>query len=66
MPAGVYCAWVDAPLSDARFVAEMSETVLTIFRRDPALTPRIVAAYDGYREYQGRTDREIPVVVLER
>jgi len=27
--------------------------------------PRIVEAYDGYREYQSRTDREIPVVVLE-
>ena len=27
--------------------------------------PRIVEAYDGYREYQSRTDREIPVVLLE-
>ena len=27
--------------------------------------PRIVNAYDGYREYQSRTDREIPVVILE-
>ena len=27
--------------------------------------PRIVEAYDGYREYQSRTDREIPVVILE-
>jgi deazaflavin-dependent oxidoreductase (nitroreductase family) len=27
--------------------------------------PRIVDAYDGYREYQSRTDREIPVVMLE-
>jgi len=27
--------------------------------------PRIVRAYDGYREYQGRTDRVIPVVLLE-
>lgn len=25
---------------------------------------RAVAAYDGYAEYQSRTDREIPVVVL--
>lgn len=30
-----------------------------------ALWPRIVAAYDGYRIYQERTDRQIPVVVLE-
>lgn len=27
--------------------------------------PRIVEAYDGYATYQGRTDREIPVVFLE-
>ncbi len=28
------------------------------------LWPRVVAAYDGYRIYQSRTDREIPVVLL--
>jgi len=27
--------------------------------------PRVLAAYDGYRVYQSRTDREIPVVILE-
>lgn len=27
--------------------------------------PRIVAAYGGYAVYQSRTDRQIPVVVLE-
>ena len=27
---------------------------------------RAVAAYDGYREYQGRTDRVIPVVRISR
>ena len=27
--------------------------------------PRIVAAYPGYRSYQSRTDRVIPVVFLE-
>lgn len=27
--------------------------------------PRIVEAYDGYREYQTRTDRKIPVVFLD-
>lgn len=27
--------------------------------------PRILAAYDGYRQYQERTEREIPVVFLE-
>lgn len=29
------------------------------------LWPRIVAAYRGYAAYQRRTDRDIPVVVLE-
>jgi cytochrome P450 len=51
VPAGVYCAWVDAPLSDARFVADSSEAVLAIFRRDPSLTPGIVAAYDRLFAY---------------
>jgi deazaflavin-dependent oxidoreductase (nitroreductase family) len=27
--------------------------------------PRVVAAYDGYREYQSKTDRVIPVVFLD-
>ncbi len=27
--------------------------------------PRVVDAYDGYSEYQHRTDREIPVVFLD-
>lgn len=27
--------------------------------------PQVVAAYDGYEEYQSRTDRVIPVVFLE-
>ena len=31
----------------------------------PAWWPRIVEAYKGYREYQERTDREIPVVLLQ-
>lgn len=51
VPAAVYCNWVDAPISDARWVSEMSETVLAIFRRDPSLTPRIVAAYDELFAY---------------
>ena len=28
------------------------------------LWPQVLAAYDGYREYQNKTDREIPVVIL--
>jgi deazaflavin-dependent oxidoreductase (nitroreductase family) len=30
------------------------------------LWPLITTAYDGYREYQTRTNREIPVVILSR
>jgi deazaflavin-dependent oxidoreductase (nitroreductase family) len=30
------------------------------------LWPQVLAAYDGYREYQSRTDREIPVVILSQ
>jgi len=30
-----------------------------------ALWPRLVAMYSDYADYQARTDREIPVVVLE-
>ncbi|TFD60593.1 nitroreductase family deazaflavin-dependent oxidoreductase [Cryobacterium sp. Hh7] len=30
-----------------------------------ALWPRIVAAYPGYGAYQGRTERDIPVVICE-
>jgi cytochrome P450 len=51
VPAGVYCHWVKAPIGDARFVSDMSETVLKIFRRDPSLTPEIVAAYDKLFAY---------------
>ena len=30
-----------------------------------ALWPRVIAAYEGYADYQTRTDREIPLVLLE-
>ena len=34
--------------------------------RRKRLWPEVLAAYDGYAEYQSRTDREIPIVVLSR
>ena len=34
--------------------------------RRESLWPRILAAYDGYRIYQSRTNREIPVVILSQ
>lgn len=61
VPAGVYCTWVDAPVTDARFVADSSEAVLAIFRRDPSLTAGIVAAYDrlfAYARHQLAKRRE--------
>jgi deazaflavin-dependent oxidoreductase (nitroreductase family) len=33
--------------------------------RRAVLWPRVLNAYDGYRAYQARTEREIPVVVLQ-
>jgi hypothetical protein len=30
------------------------------------LWPKVVDTYSGYAEYQKRTDREIPLVILER
>ncbi|MEY2422005.1 MAG: hypothetical protein QOI95_2072 [Acidimicrobiaceae bacterium] len=30
------------------------------------LWPQVVRAYEGYAEYQAKTDREIPVVICER
>jgi hypothetical protein len=29
------------------------------------LWPRVVDAYDAYARYSGRTEREIPIVILE-
>lgn len=51
VPAAVYCTWVDAPLSDARFVGELSEQVMQIFKRDPDLIPEIVEGYDILFDY---------------
>jgi deazaflavin-dependent oxidoreductase (nitroreductase family) len=31
-----------------------------------ALWPKVIAAYKGYDNYQRRTDRDIPVVILTR
>ena len=34
-------------------------------RRRARLWPTVLAAYDGYSQYQSRTNREIPVVIIE-
>ena len=31
----------------------------------PLVWPRLIAVYPPYQEYQARTDRDIPVVVLK-
>lgn len=43
---------------------EMSARTATSEERS-SWWPRVVAAYGDYAVYQGRTDREIPVVILE-
>ena len=43
---------------------EMSARTATSEERS-SWWPRVVAAYSDYAVYQGRTDREIPVVILE-
>lgn len=43
---------------------EMSARTVTSEERS-SWWPRVVAAYGDYAVYQGRTDREIPVVILE-
>ncbi len=43
---------------------EMTARTASPEQRD-RLWPQAVAAYDGYATYQGRTDREIPIVILE-
>lgn len=42
----------------------MAARTATVDERS-AWWPRVLAAYDGYREYQSRTEREIPVVIIE-
>jgi deazaflavin-dependent oxidoreductase (nitroreductase family) len=47
-----------------RRVREMDARVADDAERD-ALWPRLVAMYADYDDYQARTDRRIPVVILE-
>ena len=53
-------ATVDLPGGERRHVVARTATVA----EHAAWWPKIVEAYDGYREYQSRTEREIPVVFL--
>jgi cytochrome P450 len=51
MPAELYCHWVDAPSTDAPFVARISDQVLSIFNQDPADRDRIVSGYEELFPY---------------
>lgn len=54
------------PTATVQILGEkMSVTAKTAAAADRTrLWERVVTAYDGYQEYQSRTEREIPVVVL--
>lgn len=58
----------DAPACEIQIdgdrIAVMAATVGP--ERRAELWPEVVAAYPGYRDYQAKTDREIPLVVLSR
>ena len=57
VPASLFCLWFGAPLSDAPWVANLSDRILKIFSNDPKYTPRIIAAYDELFPYvQNRID----------
>jgi cytochrome P450 len=57
LPASLFCQWFGAPISDARWVAELSDRILKIFSNDPKYTPEIIAAYDELFPYvQKRID----------
>ena len=49
---------------DGEYIDVRAETVGADRRAE--LWERVVSAYDGYRAYQAKTDREIPLVLLTR
>ena len=51
LPASLFCLWFGAPLSDAPWVANLSDRILKIFSNDPEYTPGIIAAYDELFPY---------------
>lgn len=51
VPALLFCRMASMPESDAPFVTRISDTVLQIFARDPALAGEIEAGYDELFTY---------------
>jgi len=63
-----YLNLVDDPLVKVRTSTEAFTARATTGRPEERSEwwPRVVAAYHGYATYQSRTDREIPLVFLDR
>lgn len=63
--------WYQNLVSDPRVEVQVNRTRTTMAARTASdeeraqWWPRIVSAYPGYSVYESRTDREIPVVILE-
>ena len=50
-PSRVYCQWMNAPKSDAAYIARTSHTVQQVHSRDPERTAEIVTAFEGFLDY---------------
>jgi deazaflavin-dependent oxidoreductase (nitroreductase family) len=63
-----YLNLVDEPSVSAQIGAERVSFLARTANEGERETwwPRVVAAYSDYAVYQGRTDRQIPVVMLEQ
>ena len=61
-----YSNLIDNPVADVQIEGHRFSIRASV--ADPEqrarLWPQVLAAYDGYREYQNKTDREIPIVLL--
>ena len=51
VPSSLFCLWFGAPLSDAPWIADLSDRILKIFSNNPEYTPGIIAAYDELFPY---------------
>lgn len=51
IPARLFCSWFGAPVSDASWVADVSDRILRIFSNDPSQTAVIIEAYDELFPY---------------
>lgn len=62
--------WYDNLVADPTVTVQINSARRPMLARTASKTeraqwwPRVVGAYQGYAEYQSRTDREIPVVFL--